>query len=247
MPQTSKLHQTLKKALKAHNLTYVDVAKALDITEASVKRLFSEQSFSLQRLDKACVLMGMEISDLVQMMNEDHPQLQQLSIDQEKEIAKDLVLLMVTVCVLNRWTLKDILDGYTLTEAECIQKLAHLDRLQIIELLPKNRIKLLVAPNFSWRENGPIQRFFQEKIQQEYFATRFDHEDEQLLVLNGMLSKESNAEFQRKMQKLVRDFNELNDEDAGLPLTRRNGTTIVLAMRNWKYGLFAPFRNSKYK
>ncbi len=244
MAQTSSLHKALKKALKAHGFTYVDVARALDLTEASVKRLFSEQSFSLQRLDQVCHLMDMEISDLVQMMNEQQAQLQQLSVEQEKEIANDIVLLMVTVCVLNRWRLEDIIEQYKLSEAECIRKLALLDRLKIIELLPKNRIKLLVAPNFTWRENGPIQKFFQEKIQQEFFSTRFDHKDEQLIVLNGMLSKESNAEFQRKVKKLVREFDELNNDDAGLPLEHRHGHTVVLAMRSWKYGLFAPYRRT---
>ena len=43
MPQTTELMHTLKKLLKRHNKTYVDVATCLDLSEASVKRLFSEQ------------------------------------------------------------------------------------------------------------------------------------------------------------------------------------------------------------
>jgi DNA-binding Xre family transcriptional regulator len=244
MAQTAALLKELKKVLRAHGLTYVDVAKALDLTEASVKRLFSEQSFSLQRLDQVCQLMNMEISDLVVQMTIQQPQLQQLSEEQEKEIAEDLLLLMVTVCVLNRWTLEDMLDHYQLEISDCIQKLAQLDRLKIIELLPKNRIKLLVAPNFCWRDNGPIQRFFQEKIQQEYFDTRFKRSDEQLIVLNGMFSTETNAEFQRKMKKLAREFDDLNSADSGLPLQQRHGSTVVIAMRSWRYGLFSPYRKA---
>lgn len=241
MAQTSALLKELKKTLRAHDLTYTDVAKALDLTEASVKRLFSEQSFSLQRLDQVCQLMNIEISDLVLQMNQQQPQLQQLSEQQEHEIASDLVLLLVTVCVLNRWTFDEIIDHYHIKESECIQKLAQLDRLKIIELLPKNKIKLLVSPNFSWLNNGPIQRFFQNKLQQEYFNTRFDNQDEHLIVLNGMLSNQTNAEFQRKMKKLAREFDELNNADAGLPLEQRFGGTVVLAIRNWKYGLFSPY------
>ena len=51
MPQTNDLLHTLKKLLKRHNKTYVDVAACLQLSEASVKRLFSEQNMSLQRLD----------------------------------------------------------------------------------------------------------------------------------------------------------------------------------------------------
>jgi hypothetical protein len=41
--------------------------------------------------------------------------------------------------------MRDITNEYKIKEAECIQKLAQLDRLKIIELLPKNKIKLLVV------------------------------------------------------------------------------------------------------
>ena len=240
MAQISPLLNTLKKALKAHGLTYLRIAEALELSEASVKRLFAEQTISLQRLEQICQLMEIEISDLVQMMNEQKPRLHNLSVEQEKEITQDLILLLVTVSVLNRWTLQNILTFYKLSEAECIQKLARLDKLKIIELLPKNKIKLLVAPNFSWRENGPIQQFFQEKIAAEYFKTKFKDEDECLIVLNGMLSSQSNGEFQRKLKKLARDFDDINNDDVSLPMEQRNGVTVVMAVRNWRYGLFAP-------
>ncbi len=240
MAQTAALVATLKACLKAHGITYAQVAVELGLSEASVKRLFSAHSFSVDRLDKVCQLMAMEISDLVQQMNERQQRIQRLSEAQEQQIAEDLVLLLVTVCVLNRWTLNDIMNTYQLSEPDCIRKLVQLDKLHIIELLPANRIKLLIAPNFAWRERGPIQRFFRERIGQEYFRTSFKGDDEHLLVLNGMLSKSSNGEFQRRMQRLAQEFNELNNEDAALPITDRHGVTLVLAMRNWNYGLFQP-------
>lgn len=241
MPQINSLLSTLKKALKSHGLTYSQVAAHLELTEASVKRLFSEQQLSLQRLEQICQLMEMEISDLVLLMNEQQAQLQQLTHEQEEEITRDLGLLLVAVCVLNRWSMEDMLAWYTLDEHECLQKLIHLDKLKIIELLPKNKIKVRVANNFSWRDGGPIQQFFQEKLAQEFFNSRFDATDECLLVLNGMLSPASNLEFQRKLKRFTREFEELNQQDSQLPLEKRNGVSIVLAMRNWRYGLFKPW------
>ncbi|MBL4783521.1 MAG: helix-turn-helix transcriptional regulator [Porticoccaceae bacterium] len=248
MAQTNNLLSTLKLALKAQNKTYVDVAKALDLSEASVKRLFNEQSFSLSRLDQTCQLLGLEISDLVQLMNERYQrQLQQLSIQQEQEIADDLVLLLITVCVLNRWSFKQITEFYDITEAECIGKLVRLDRLRIIELLPNNHIKLRVAANFSWLDKGPIQHFFQTVIGQEFFRSDFQSENECLVVLNGMLSLQSNGEFQRRLMRLVREFNELNDHDAALEFDKRSGYTVVMALRTWRYGLFEEHIRSEHR
>lgn len=241
MAQTRELIRSLKTALKARGKTYADVAVHLGLTEASVKRLFSKQSFSLERLDQVCHLLDMEISDLVQLMNEQQQRLQQLTIEQEQEITADVTLTLVTVCVLNRWTMNDILSFFKIRDAECMRHLARLDRLKVIELLPGNRIRLLVAPNFGWHENGPIQSFFQKKISQEFFNTRFGREDECLIVMNGMLSSQSNAEFQRKLKRLAREFDLLNNDDAALTLEQRQGATLVLAMRGWQYGLFKPF------
>ena len=238
MAQIEALIDTLKRQLKAHGKTYADVAQALGLAQASVKRLFSERSFSLQRLEIVCQMMGLEISDLVLAMGEHGRRLSQLSEAQEREIAADLLLLLIAISVLNRWSLTDILNHYDIPEHACIQRLAQLDRLKIIELLPGNRIKLLVAPNFRWREDGPIHHFFREKVEQEFFNTRFKADTEKLIVVNGMLSASTNAMFQRKMERLAQEFDELNNDDAALPIDQRFGNTVVLAIRQWRYGLF---------
>ncbi|TCK04077.1 helix-turn-helix domain-containing protein [Marinobacterium mangrovicola] len=237
--QTKPLIDTLKRCLKANGKTYADVATALDLSEASVKRLLSTHQLSLERLDAICQLMGMEITDLVKQMEENSGRIEQLTVEQEREIAGDLTLLLITVCVLNRWTLEQIVSVHKLDEHLCIQKLARLDKLQIIDLLPRNRIKLKVAANFNWIENGPIQQFFQQRIAAEYFNSRFQRDDESLIVLNGMLSKSSNQAFQRRMQRLAREFEEFNREDVAQEFDDRHGATVIIAIRGWRYGLFS--------
>ena len=244
MAQTSELIKTLKKALKAHGKTYADVSRQLGLSEASVKRLFSQENLSLERLDRICQMLDMEISDLVQLMTEQQHNLQQLTVEQEQEITDDITLLVVAICALNKWTMGEIVAFYDITEGECFLKLAQLDRLKLIDLLPNNRIKVRVAPNFSWRENGPIQAFFQEKLGQEFLTGRFSRDDECLIVLNGMLSPESNAEFQRKLKRLAWEFDLLNSDDSSLKLQQRGGVTVVMAMRGWRYGIFHPLRNA---
>ncbi len=244
MAQTSELIKTLKKTLKAHGKTYADVSRQLGLSEASVKRLFSQENLSLERLDRICQMLDMEISDLVQLMTEQQHKLQQLTVEQEQEITDDITLLVVAICALNKWTIGDIVAFYDITEGECFLKLARLDRLKLIDLLPNNRIKVRVAPNFSWRENGPIQAFFQEKLGQEFLTGRFSRDDECLIVLNGMLSPESNAEFQRKLKRLAWEFDLLNSDDSSLKLQQRGGVTVVMAMRGWRYGIFHPLRNA---
>jgi len=243
MAQKIKLIDTLKRALKSHHLSYSDVAKQLDLSHASVKRFFSEYRLSLERLDSICQMMDMEISDLVVMMNADSSMLlTELSLEQEQQIVADSALLLVTVCVLNHWTMTHLMKNFKFTEPECIRYLVLLDGLKLIELLPGNRIKLRVASNFKWHDNGPIQQFFQQKLAADFFNTQFTDRKEKLIVINGMLSEEATTVFHRKLVQLAREFDELNCEEAALPLDKRRGTTAVLAMRSWRYGLFEELR-----
>ncbi|WP_333609132.1 helix-turn-helix domain-containing protein [Arsukibacterium sp.] len=238
MSQQQALMQIVKKSLRQQGLTYAQLATALDLSEASVKRMFSKQQVTLQRLEQICQLLGLELTDLLRLLDAQQAKVSQLTEQQERELTEDLGLLLVAVSVLNRWTMQQIIDWYQLSETECLQKLLRLDRLQLIELLPHNKVKLRVAPNFSWRESGPIQQFFQQKIASEFFNRRFNQQGEYLLVLNGMLSAASNQQFQRKLARLGQDFNELNRQDANLPLAQRHGVSVVLAMRDWRFGLF---------
>lgn len=242
MAQVSALVDSLKASLKAAGIKYTQVAAALQLSESSVKRKFSKKDFSLVELDTICGLAGHQISELVQLMESRQGRLQGLSREQEQEVAGDLGLLLVTVNVLNRWSFEEMLEFYQFSELELVQKLASLDRLGVIELLPANRIKLLVGPNFSWQPDGPIERMFLQVIQQDFFATRFNRANHKLVVLNGMLSNASNGELQRRMERLAREFDHLNREDAALPLDEKHGCTLLLAVRDWHYQGFAPYR-----
>lgn len=242
MAQVTALVEALKATLKSSRMTYASVARGMGLSESSVKRKFSRQEFTLAEIDRICSLCSMEISDLVQFMEQRHGRLRALTVEQEREIADDRGLLVVAVCVLNRWSFEEILRFYVFGEHELVQMLAKLDRLKLIELQPNNRIKLLVAPNFGWLPNGPIQKFFLQAIQQDFFAARFDREDHELIVLNGMLCDASNAEFRRKMERLAREFDLLNREDTGKPFDQRRGYTAVLALRDWRYKGFATLR-----
>ncbi|MDX1457893.1 MAG: helix-turn-helix domain-containing protein [Marinobacter sp.] len=243
MAQTSAIVDALKRALREYGLTYQQVAEELGLSEASVKRLFSQRQFSLQRLDQVCNLMGLEISDLIRQL-EPETRIDRLSANQEQELVSDIVLLLVAICVLNRWHFQQILDNYSLSEHEVITRLARLDRMGLIELLPGNRIKPLITHDFQWQRNGPIQQFFESQVQADFFQCRFNRPGELRLFLNGMLSPRSNDVMQQKLRRLALDFRHCHQEDLRLPLDQRFGVSMMLAIRPWEVSVFQQYRRA---
>lgn len=242
MTQTSALIDTLKRQLRAQGKTYADVAMWLELSEASVKRLFAEQHITLERLERICGQLNLEFSELVQAMQQEGHRLQELTQAQEQSIVDDRELFLVAVCVINGYSFDEMHHQYQLSEAQCTRQLLALERLKLIDLLPGNRIRRRVAANFRWRPGGPIQRFFQQYIATEFFHSRFDSESEKLVVLNGLLSHAGNAEWQQTMQRLANEFHALCERESSLPLHRRFGTTSVLAVRQWQYALFQGYK-----
>ena len=73
MTQTARLLETLKHYLKIQGITYRILAQRLKLSESSVKRLFSDQSLSLKRLEKICSVLGLDLYELVKLSREQQP------------------------------------------------------------------------------------------------------------------------------------------------------------------------------
>ena len=245
MTQAAALVEALKRTLKARKITYVQVAKALRMSEASVKRMFSRNHFTLERLDRVCDLAKTSLSELAREVDSAGSHVAQLTPEQEKEIVRDRRLLLVAVCVLNQLSLEQIVDTYNVSKTECIQLLLTLDRIKFLELLPNNQVKLLVARTFSWLPDGPIHQFFKTRAQNEYFRSRFDGPDEILLLVNGLMSRASVQAMLARLKRLGNEFSEMHSNDASLPVGERRPASLVLAMRPWELDDFHALRRRK--
>jgi len=242
MTQQIALIDALKKALKIRGVTYADIALGLGMSEANVKRMFSERRFYLGVFDEMCQLIGLEISDLAKQVERDSQSLEQLSEDQERKLVADPKLLLVTFLVINGVSFKEIVQHYQLSEPETIGYLTQLDRLKLIELLPHNRVKLLISPNFAWRHAGPIQQFFTGSLQHDFLNHPFHQGGEALYFLSGVITPGSRERLITKLKQLATEFNDSNHNDAKLPFEQRNVTSMILAIRAWKPKVFTSLR-----
>jgi len=245
MSQQKLLISTLKQALKQQGLTYAQVASQIHISEASVKRMFSSGRFTLERIEAICALMEMQLLDLMRLMERAQHSTSQLSWEQEEELIGDIRLLLLIALIRNHWSLPQILHDYAIPEHDCIQLLAQLDRLRLIELQPGNRIRLLVAPDFQWIPNGPIVRFYEERVKAEFFDASFSGQHSHRQFLSGELSAGSAALLIKKMRLLEQEFAELLKADLSLPPEQRINIGLVLAQRPWQFHAFDHLRREQ--
>ena len=242
MSEVTQIISTIKRQLKLQGKTYRDVAAALGLSEASVKRLLTSDTLGVDRLVEISNMLGFTLAELAQEAALSGTRLHTLSAEQEKELVSDTKLLLVAACALNHWTMADILAVYRLTEAECLQKLLHLDRLHLIALMPGNRIRLNVARDFDWLPDGPIRQYFRTQGLADFLDGRFDRSDETLAFTHGMLTESALASMQVELRRLRARFAELHEESLASPLPKRRGSGLLLALREWEPAGFTALR-----
>lgn len=241
MARSQQIVDVLKQELKSRGMNYRQLATELQLSESTIKHMFSSKNFSLKRLDRICDLLDIELSDLVERYDTRSPKIEQLSIENEKRLISDIPLLMVAYCVTNHWTVEDILREYDLGEAEVIRCLAQLDRMHMIELQPENKVRLLVSKNFKWHKNGPIQQFFRTEVQARFFSGSFGSNESLHMVKLGDLTDKSIAQIMQRLDSVGELYEELSKEDRRQPFDKRFGSSMVLAIRKWEFDAFRDY------
>lgn len=241
---TTSLFETLRAHLRARGITYQDLARALKMSESAVKKMFAKKDCSLSRLGQICSVIQVDLADLTRGNVRQSKLINELTHEQEQEIVDNLRLFIVAVCTMQNFKFEEIVATYRISDAQCVQLLARLDRIGFLELLPNNRYRLLVARTFRWIPNGPIMRWTKAHAA-EYFDHPFDGPGETLRVINVRISVESRASLLTRLEQLGYEYEEQHNADAWLPAHQRYPLSLCFAVRPWEPKAFGELRRRK--
>ena len=238
MARSKQIIDAIKVTLKHRGLTYRTLSEKLLLSESTVKQMFANGNFSLNRLDAICELLDVDINALLEVSESLEDRVTSISLEQEQTLVEDPKLLVVAYCLVNHWKVAEIVARYDIGDTEVITLLARLDKMLLIELQPNNRVRRLIANNFSWHPNGPIETYFRSTIQTDFFDTSFDQDGALRVVKNGVLTIKGQADLRNRLKMIDSLFDELAEQERKTPISERNGVTMILAIRNWQLSIF---------
>jgi len=242
MDNTKAAVETLKRALRMNGFTYADVARHLGLSEASIKKMFSTCHFTLARIDQVCELLHMDFIDLVRLFDEQRQRISHLTVAQEEELVKNKSLLLVATCARNHYSFDEILQSFRFTKAELYRHLARLEELQLLELHPHNRIRLLVAEDFRWLPHGPIEKFFERHMLDDFINADFDQERDIRFYRQGPLTEHARDALIKRINALVYEFSMLLRESYEQPVSGKRNIALMVATRQWEPAYMAQQR-----
>ncbi len=235
---TKQVVHALKKVLKAKGISYKELAKKLDLSEPSIKRIFSEEDFSLSRLEKICEAIGMNFFELMQAaLSSTAINRQELSVEQEEFLCRSSDNFTFFHLLLQGETVQSICKKHAITDVKKTKILLELEKAGLLELHTENKVKLLVSRSIRWIPDGPLKRKNGDRLRNQFFQSTFKEPDELLRMVSTRLSLATQVIIQRKTKQLIREIEEmcsLEDNTDDLPDKAFN---ILIAYRPMKMDL----------
>jgi transcriptional regulator with XRE-family HTH domain len=238
------LFDALRMHLKARGMTYADMAKALKISEPTVKRIFATRNCTIERLDRICEVLQLDLAELVRGMPRESRLVSQLTRAQEEQLMSDPALLCVAACAMHQLRVEDIVRLYRLDEAQCVRLLLRLERLGILELHENNRIRLRLSRAFAWIPDGPMMRFVRTQAA-DFFDHGFAAPGETMRLVSVRLSSEGRVALLRQIEQVLQEYAVQHSADARLPLDARQPVSVLLGVRAWEPKAFKALRRAR--
>jgi DNA-binding Xre family transcriptional regulator len=238
------LFDALKMHLKVRAMTYADVAKALKVSEPTIKRIFAARNCTLKRLDQICGVLQVDLAELARGMPRESRLVSQLTRAQEEELMSDPALLCVAACAMHQMRVEEIVRLYRFDPAQCVRLLVRLERLGILELHENNRIRLRLSRAFSWIPDGPMMRFVRTQAA-DFYDHAFAAPGETMRLVSVRLSREGRVALLKQVEQVLHEYAVQHSTDARLPLESRQPVSILLGVRAWEPSAFKALRRAR--
>ena len=239
MNETRRILEALKRRLKGRGITYAALGKALGLSESSVKRLFSNGSFTLGRLERVCGVLDITVSELTRMAGgtpEARAQSDSLSLEQERILARNTTLLACFYLLLNGHSIEDTRARLKIAARAMRDLLAELSAARLVELDAKRRVRMHARLPIAWRPDGPVRRLYERQVRAEFLQSQFSGHQEALTFHSAELTPASARVLLRKIERLAADFADLAALDVHAQPREKSSVALLLAFRPW--GIF---------
>lgn len=143
--ETILIIDQLKTELKLKKVTYQELANKLNLSEVTVKRIFSYKDCSLERLINICDILEISFIDLAAKIKNDRPKNHTLSNEQEKMFIDNFELFLFYIELINAKNpnVKSLCKSLDLTESYIIKSINKLEKYKLAELHLNDKIKIL--------------------------------------------------------------------------------------------------------
>lgn len=214
---TERVVETIKQVMKERGFIYRDLCGPLQLSEPSIKRLFSKMNFSLDQISEVASAIGLTMEQLTSLAFQNQSRFHQYTPEQDKLLGENPIEFYVFVRLLVGFKTNEIKKELDLTESQILKILNRLDKAQLIQLLPRGRVTIQVKGPFQHIDKGSLRKVFFPQV----LKITFDHFSKHIRSSENFpglihtrefyLSREAYLKFRGEVEELSRKYREITN------------------------------------
>jgi transcriptional regulator with XRE-family HTH domain len=230
---SKEIMSTIKKAASAKGYTQQSLALALNVSLPTLKRWLGGRGVSLEVLKRLADHVGLSISEIASMVENVSPTKFQYSDEQEEYFSHYPDCLAFFDYLLRGFVVSQIKRKFGLSLAQCERYLSKLEKLDLIDWLPRNRIVLRCDGEPEWKPHGPLAQRLRGVIFEDFMKASTVRS--QAFLLHDFLPADQKV-IQSKIEDVI-DFASQCHRRAKASQEVSNPTGIFLAMKEFRWSL----------
>lgn len=236
--------ESLKDQLKLRGLSYKDLALKWKISESSVKRIMSSKEILLSRIESACELMDLPISEFFKTVPyEKTTDLFFLTPEQELKLSKEPEAMHYFFMLQEGRSVTEILREYSVSNERNIKILSLLEKWGLIEVHPHGKIKRNYLGQIRFRKEGPLGKQLERLARTQFLESEFNREDQYFTFINLNLKPGDIAKLRIKFLEIFKEL--VIESDQNRPHPNAQSFGLMMAVRPWVSPLMQALKKRK--
>lgn len=170
MKISKELMTLLKNLAKSQGVTQKMIAEKFEVSLPTVKRWYQGKGLTLEQANLLSEYLGISLGEALMSIKKNTNNFE-YTMEQENFFSNNPDYLAFFDNLIRGKTVQSVVKKFNISNIKTTKYLLKMEKLGLIELLPKNKVKLLVTGEPVWRKNGPLSKRFKNKIINDFLES----------------------------------------------------------------------------
>ncbi len=159
-----QIRMAIKNLLKKNSFKYSQIAKQMNMSEASFKQLINKGKLSVERLEHIAAFFDLSLWELMDLCKGVEVLHSNFSMDQEKVLSKNSLAMRLFILLSTGMSLGTVRNRMKTVDSKKINScLFLLAKLNLVEIYEEDAIRLKKRGPFRFLSNGPLIAVYKKK------------------------------------------------------------------------------------
>jgi transcriptional regulator with XRE-family HTH domain len=226
--------ETLKSILKKKKVSYRELANGIGMSESGLKKLLTAKDISMNRLSQITSFLGISLTDLMALAEEEEIRDVTLTSNQEKALLKDEGLLRVLwrVCIENK-SHEEVQKLEGITSRKLTSSLLKLENLDLIRMTPEGKVISVHGQLYRWTSDSKLVKKLNQSWSKKVLADSLDtqaNEQRKHRLCYLQLTHDSRKDFIGKLNDVIDEYARVSKvEKLKYPKGQLQDTSLLVA------------------